>query len=229
MKLYYFTEAHWALQALRFQCLKVSNFSELNDPFELLSPIGIDKVKRSIFKRNKARLAEVFRLICFSDKFLSPVMWSHYSSRHKGIVLEFEVADMLVERVIYERDRPILEEEEFVNLSDGELEVFMRKLMRTKFREWSYEREWRLLLLKSETRSTDFGGSGAQYVEVIDFCENFKLTGLYRGGLNVTTDEEIRESIPFGSAIEVSQVRLAFNSYGVVPNLASTKRVLKSY
>jgi hypothetical protein len=231
MKLYYFTETKWALEALKNQRLKVSNFNDLNDPFELLSPVASDKVNREIFKRNKNRIADAFRLICFSERFLSPVMWAHYAMKHTGMVLEFEILDSLVEKVNYEQTRPVIDHKEYSKWTDEKLFKFTRDIMTAKYEEWSYEEEWRFLLLESEVKVVEvpIKCGNVKKLEFMEFAQDFRLIGLHKGSLNNTPDDEIRQSIPKGEAIIVTNARLAFNSYSIVSNQVSKGRRLQSF
>ena len=46
-------------------------------------------------------------ICCFSERFDSPLMWSHYSDSHKGVCLEYEVPDDVnYHKVTYQKERP---------------------------------------------------------------------------------------------------------------------------
>ncbi len=142
---YYFTEAQWVYQNLRRKRLKISRFLELNDPFELLAVNQGDPVQRRRMKDWAKRVHDEYGVICFSRSWRSPLMWSHYGDRHRGVCLGFEVSDL--EKINYRPDR----------LARGLLmddpqprTAWTQLLLTTKFAEWKYEREARMLLPLSD-------------------------------------------------------------------------------
>ena len=81
-------------------------------------------------------------LICFSADWASPVLWSNYGDKHRGICLGFDVPRTSVHQVEYESER--LAAALDVNESPEALPPALQELLlRTKFEHWSYEEEWR--------------------------------------------------------------------------------------
>lgn len=94
------------------------------------------------------------KVVCFSARRDSTLMWSHYAESHAGLVLEFANAEgfdspyHLAKEVIYSNEAPALgTEEEIASILAGEgrlgREIFERMVF-TKSDDWQYEQEWRL-------------------------------------------------------------------------------------
>ncbi len=70
-----------------------------------------------------------------ADTGITPVLWSHYAHKHRGICLGFEVDEHCVKAVNYVGER--------IPLQIPPTEETMHQLLFTKYRDWSYEDEWR--------------------------------------------------------------------------------------
>ena len=145
MRLYYLTSEHWARIILKERRVKLSTIDELNDPFELLGASTGENKARKVVKHAQKRLSETFGLICMSQTWQSPVMWAHYGDKHKGICLGFDVVDTAPKEVRYTSDRLTHLLGENPTLSDLDINA-LEELMTTKYQDWSYEREWRLIV-----------------------------------------------------------------------------------
>ncbi|WP_166636934.1 DUF2971 domain-containing protein [Cognatilysobacter terrigena] len=94
------------------------------------------------------------KLICFSERTDSVLMWSHYSESHCGIVLGFSNVDScdsvykLAKRVDYRPHPPrFADEEELAAIVAGNAGIphdVVDRMIFTKSDQWSYEREWRI-------------------------------------------------------------------------------------
>lgn len=143
MRVYYLTGALFALSNLALQRIKVARFGDLNDPFELL---GIDRSNRSFrkeFMEKRKRIDKTKGLICFSLSWNNPLMWGHYAEKHTGMCLGFDIPKDMLKSVIYS--------DKLINMSLESPQVYFEedaldKLMVTKFADWKYEREMRLVV-----------------------------------------------------------------------------------
>src|SRR5260370_7015469 len=54
---------------------------------------------RFAFKRQTADFTRIQGLICFSSSWKDPVIWAHYSDKHKGLCLGFEIPKRLGRKV----------------------------------------------------------------------------------------------------------------------------------
>lgn len=108
------------------------------------------------------------KVVCFSEDYLSPLMWAHYADNHKGFALGYaksnlltapiynEIGEkignkMILDRVNYAKTTPdsgqlfydifpeIMKEKAIHDTSK-----FYKQVLYNKTSEWCYEKEWRL-------------------------------------------------------------------------------------
>ncbi|WFB34955.1 DUF2971 domain-containing protein [Kiritimatiellota bacterium B12222] len=92
-----------------------------------------------------------FGIMSMSELSDSILLWAHYGDNHRGVCLEYDIPDlqtnplMTPESIIYSTQYPTLSLYDFwVDiLSNGS------RILKTKSIEWSYEKEWRILLSNS--------------------------------------------------------------------------------
>ena len=152
MRVYHFLEGEYGLEALRHQRLKLAEIMELNDSFEFLCADLSDEYCRIVFNANKLRLSKKHGLLCFSKNWNNPVQWAHYTDRHKGLCLGFDVEDQYLKEVCYLEGRiecPKTDKE-----GDAEFEKKLTdltdKLIAAKHSHWKYEKEHRLFEPKKD-------------------------------------------------------------------------------
>jgi len=105
MRVYYFTSAKYGLQNLERRRLKISDFSNVNDPFELLGIEMRDKEVRKAVNFEKSKISKKNGLLCFSEDKYNPVQWAHYAKNHKGVCLGFDIPDKRLRKVRYVSER----------------------------------------------------------------------------------------------------------------------------
>ncbi|WKN22001.1 DUF2971 domain-containing protein [Azotobacter vinelandii] len=95
-----------------------------------------------------AELIHMYRhkvgLYCLTERNDSILMWSHYAADHAGYCLEFEATDYTpvfgaAQRVSYTDAYPE------INLYNTPSEDKVALSFLTKFTDWSYEKEWRII------------------------------------------------------------------------------------
>ena len=209
MKLYYYLPTQWALENLKHRRLKISRLDELNDPFELVAANRASKSQREIWNSWRKAQIEKWGLICFSKTWKNPVMWSHYSDKHKGICLGFEVSKDLVLNVTYTKNRLNMDLEKLKD--QGKLnQNHMLKVFKTKYIDWQYEREARVYA-KLENADPTSG----YYFHAFD--DQIKLTDIFAGPLCTTTKKVIVSSLQTeDKAVKITKTRLAFKTFGIV-------------
>lgn len=141
-RLYYLTGPDHALSNIVFGRIKLSRFADLNDPFELLGTSFGHKETRTAVRTHKAEVNDTYGLICLSEDWVDPVLWSHYAAKHRGIALGFDVEETTVKKVTYQverLDKKMPAGATVVTKSIADLLTY------TKFESWQYEREWRIL------------------------------------------------------------------------------------
>lgn len=206
-RLYYFTPPSHALENLQNKRLKVSRFSNCNDPFELAFFSQKNKEVRRQFRSWLNYMDTKYGLICFCKTWQNPVMWAHYAANHTGVCYGFDVDPALPIDVRYvsERLHPDTTPENFTNLIRKEqIEDFVA----TKFIHWSYEQEARVLVDLLDDKSTNqlvFEG----------FSDTFRLREVIIGFKSDIRASDVTAAVADGN-IEVFKSRPAFQTFSIV-------------
>ena len=177
MRVYKFLDAKYGIDSIEKRRLKQSRVSDLNDPFELLPYSLKDDLLRMTFLQTKDDVDKERGLLCFSSDWKNPVIWAHYSEKHKGLCLGFEIPETTGDltddsghvRYIGEL-LPPPSPSSFEAMSESEHHEFARTAVFTKFNHWRYEKEIRVWSpLGSEDKGLYFVpfGDGMLLKEVI--------------------------------------------------------------
>jgi len=136
-------------------------------------------------------------------------MWAHYGHKHQGVCLGFDVVDAEIHEVKYEPNR-------LVGLIDGigpgklMNEDQFTALLTTKFKEWEYEREWRMFARLDEREPKD----GLYY---FNFDPHLRLREVILGARCEATVQEFAKKVPRSTEpVEVFKARPAFESFQIV-------------
>jgi hypothetical protein len=164
MRVYKFLDAHFGLKSLYEKRLKVSRLADLNDPFEFLPFELSNRAQRWAVRLTRVQLGKKQGILCFSATWTDPVIWAHYSDKHKGLGLGFEVSDEIAMRVKYVPSRLPFPKEPAV--------VDSQTMLSTKFKHWEYEQEVRIWVQLSDEED------GLYYC---DFGERLKLVEVVAG------------------------------------------------
>lgn len=212
MRVYYLTSESHAISNIENMRIKVSLFEDLNDPFELLGFSLEDQERRAVWRKFRDYFSRQVGLVCFSVQWQNPVMWSHYGDKHKGIGLGFDVSDEILKKVSYVGDRKRMQIGRSLS-SHGIEPDLLSKIVRYKYNEWSYEREYRGIVPLEEKDS-----SGLHFV---DFSESFVLREIIIGARCKRTPAGFRNLLlPYKNEVKVIKSRLAYQSFKVVKNRA---------
>jgi hypothetical protein len=141
-RVYHFTLAKFAKDDIVHRRLKVARISELNDPFEFLSLNFRQISERHIIDHFKNNYDKHTGLLCFSQNWTSPVLWSHYADKHHGICLGFDIKADLLKEVQYIEKRAIITAETEMSALQV-LEDLEEFVLRTKYDHWNYEEKFR--------------------------------------------------------------------------------------
>ena len=205
MRVYHLLSTKWALCDLKHRRLKVATFDDLNDPFELRGVRLENRADRLVFNRWRKRTAARLGLLCFSKSWRNPVLWSHYADEHKGICLGFDVPESCLHEVKYVAER--LQFEQLVP-DEGQLQ----QLLRTKFKDWGYEAEYRRIVHLHKTCEAD-------KVHFWPFGSDLELREVVLGARCKVQTEHLEEVLgDTFSRIEPVQARPAFQTFNVVPD-----------
>jgi hypothetical protein len=212
MRVYHLLSSQDALSDLALRRIRISRYGDLNDPFELLAAnLGDPQLRRAIgeFKKD---FHKTKGLLCFSKKWESPVLWSHYASKHRGICLGFDVKDEFALEISYSDQRvPI----EFLDddPAKGLRDEFVRRLILTKYEHWRYEDEVRMIVALDEGTVED----GSYF---LPFSENLVLREVILGPLCALPVDGMRAFVAsmYGAEVRVRKAALAYKWYSVVPD-----------
>jgi hypothetical protein len=218
MRAFHFLSCKHALAAIEQQRIKVSRLDDLNDPFELYAMQLKGKGHRRTFKAWKNHMAEITGLLCFSKSWHSPLLWSHYADRHRGVALEFELSEKYVHEVTYEPERLALDIDKKL-VAGGLTKREINRLLTTKFEHWKYEDEVRIFVKPSECVE-----EGKFWYYPVD--ASVKLVGIVHGPLCQLTEREIAKRLPKGARLKLVKARLAFTSFNVVHDRRVRERTI---
>ena len=211
-RLYYLTGPDHAISNIVFRRVKISRFSELNDPFELMGQNFANAVVRKLIRKHKDEFNEQNGIICFSADWTDPVLWSHYAAKHKGVALGFDVDASLAKKVQYSPARLKLK---ISKDAKGITPELAEVLICTKYESWRYEQEWRILC-----DLTNVDKEGGLYF--MPFSESFKLVEVILGSLcdfNLPNTRSLVHSSQRG--VMTYKARLANRSFRIIPRGSS--------
>jgi hypothetical protein len=172
MRVYHFLSTTYGVNDIALKRLKVSRFSQLNDPYELLAADTTDPRDREALDRFKAQIDQTKGMICFSNTWTNPLLWGHYADKHKGMALGFDIPDHLIIKVRYTTNRAKINfDPKTHRIIDGTR--VLGKLIRTKFIDWRYEEEMRMYVDLTQPSE-----DGNYYV---DFSNELVLTEVILG------------------------------------------------
>jgi hypothetical protein len=199
VRVYKFLTAHFALKSLYEKRLKISLIRDLNDPFDLL-PFDLgDRSHRVAAQATRKFLSPHQGLLCFSAGWSDPVIWAHYSDKHKGICLGFEVPDAFVERVEYEPGR--------IPFPESPDQDDMKRMLRTKFANWAYEKEIRMWTDLSEHED------GIYYK---DFGDDLRLMEVIAGAECSVPEHAFQRALVPLQPVALIKARAGFTKFEVV-------------
>jgi hypothetical protein len=215
MRAYKFLNTEFGLKSLRERRLKQSRIYELNDPFELRPYDITDLVLRQTVLKTRDDLDKDGRgLVCFSADWCDPVIWAHYSDKHIGLCLGFEIPEMKGDdvtdacgRVCYIQE-PLSFPANFEDLPDSEALAIMRKFLFTKFAHWAYESEIRVWVpLQNEEK-------GLHYLE---FDEKLHLAEVIIGARCTLTRAAIAQALgTLAGEVKIIKARAAYDGFRMV-------------
>jgi hypothetical protein len=206
MRVYKFLDAHFGLKSLREKRLKISTLDDLNDPFELLPYEMTDRAKRDAFRGFQQDWAVKFGIICFSADWKDPVIWAHYSDKHRGLCLGFEILDEAGQPVRYIDTRlPLPEAFELAHAN---------ALLFTKYRNWAYEKEIRFYA------KLDTILDGLYFM---DFGNSMKLVEVIAGARCRLTKNEVLDALRPLEDVKLIKARAGFHRFEIVEDQRGLK------
>ena len=220
MRVYKYLPRHYALDALTKRRIKISEIGFVNDPFEL-SPHAFEPEVEVAYSKFKAELAAKHGMMCFCATTSGPVIWAHYAENHRGMCLGFDIPDTApnvptssdgsnayLRPVSYQKDKL-----PFPNSMDGVNQDLMLQILFTKYRHWSYEKEYRLFV----TLDTKIDG-----MYFSDFGEHLVLKEIILGYLNTDSKRLVRCHLDpeFNDEVDIWKVKPSPTEYKLVRDQA---------
>lgn len=153
-------------------------------------------------------------MVCFSGPWSNPVIWAHYSDKHRGICLGFEIPEI---RGIPEQDescyvryieKPLPFPMDFAERPDGDRYAIVQTILFTKFDHWKYEEEIRVWApLQNEE-------SGIHYLE---FDQKLRLVEVIIGAKCTLSQSAITRALgSLTRQVEVIKARSAYDRFEMV-------------
>jgi Protein of unknown function (DUF2971) len=205
VRVYHFIPAKYALEDIEKRRIKISEIDQLNDPFELWCVSQKDKRLRVALRGYKNKMSANYGLLCFSERWDNPVLWSHYADKHRGICLGFEIDEQRLQAISYVNKRPTLRIPP--NLEDA------NKLLFTKYRDWKYEEEWRSWI-KIDERDPATGFYFYPFDGIVELSE--VIVGPLCNISKTKIDKALKGN---PGKVNIIKARLAFKTFRVVKNV----------
>jgi hypothetical protein len=200
LKAYKFLDSFFGLKSLREKRLKISTLQDLNDPFELLPFDVSNRLHRSALRTTLGGLAACRGILCFSADWRDPVIWAHYSDKHRGLCLEFRLPDELCHEINYVSKRLLFPTAPV--LGDATALLF------TKYINWKYEKEIRVWAALNEK---------ADGLYFSNFGDDLKLTKVIAGARCSIPEHKIIEALgELVRDVTVIKARAGFKQFEVV-------------
>jgi hypothetical protein len=199
MRVYKFLDSHFGMKTLAEKRLKISTLDDLNDPFDLLPFEMTDKTKRAAMNHARTAWGTDKGVLCFSSDWCDPVIWAHYSDKHRGLCLGFEIPDNTGRTIQYVGERLSLPERP--ELDDATAWVY------TKYANWAYEKEIRCCARLDEA---------SEGLYFLDFGEQLKLVQVIAGASCDLAENKILEALRPLNDVELIKARPGFHRFEIV-------------
>ncbi|XUY25872.1 hypothetical protein RMR21_009665 [Agrobacterium sp. rho-8.1] len=217
MLLYYFTSSRYGLAAIRDDRLKVSRFSELNDPSDNLGISVTGIMNKLTLMQQRDKFNTQGGIICMSKNWREPLLWGHYAENYHGTCLVFEADDEWWFDVAYIKEKPTVEtfgKKSFSELTERDLMAL--GLMKSE--RWVYEAERRRFV-----EFTDYDFVDNIYFKKFD--KAMQLKAVLFGFRSKVTDLQIEKILEFNKDIKLGFTRNSEKYFHII--LDQTERNLR--
>ncbi|MEL7672098.1 hypothetical protein SDC9_67563 [bioreactor metagenome] len=159
----YYNNESYFLDVLKNKRLYFASFRQFNDPYEIFGFLkNTDDGKSYVDKKFKDKI----KCCCFSLTNRNYLLWSHYGKSHRGFCIEFDFEECIqnsiknnvhivnyngkklygfkVDYNSYELEVSFSKSNKILNLNQS------IELVRHKFADWEYEKEYRFITEQSE-------------------------------------------------------------------------------
>jgi hypothetical protein len=196
--------------------LWLSNAYYLNDPFDCAFLVnccaeGIrsneDAIKQMRQDTESKNLQSTVFIACFSERPDSILMWGHYANDHRGICVGYPLKELIEKFNCF----PVLYEENLIQHTNEK--TILRETL-TKYIEWQYEREWRIIETHEECRGKN--GILIDFVmpkEIILGCKNGDLRWPINNTLTTSDEKNLLLEIDARQLIDFARDELKTKCY----------------
>jgi len=135
---------------------------EFNDPFDCI--VKFENGDQDLQEKIQHRVNTHAGVLSFCENNDSILLWAHYSNKHYGVCLEFDMNQwqrkhVHLDKVEYKMERPLISRQDLSNAtarstlpgsafgsagSDQTLDL-LKKMAFVKHEDWKYEKEWRII------------------------------------------------------------------------------------
>jgi hypothetical protein len=156
--IYRFLDSDAAVKTIEAGAFRVGRLSNFNDPFEWqVGGTGTTMEEQEHLDHIRSThipyLETWMGVLCFSASVSTPVLWSLYAEKHRGVAFEIKnswPSDHL-HKMTYSNDRPLLDFGQLKKLRvghdrDNYFLSLLDRLMKQKSMGWSFEDEYRIFI-----------------------------------------------------------------------------------
>ena len=165
LRIYYATELFQKNSEMklgfRFSTQEIAQLTTSKEPYTTYTEICLSKGIRNIkpeellervhrmFAEGNDLENEKLKISCFSERNDSLLMWSHYANEHKGICIEYDLAERDIIRPFLS---PVYYSDQIFKISTFDELTPIKKIgaLLTKCKDWEYEQEWRYTPIKQK-------------------------------------------------------------------------------
>jgi hypothetical protein len=216
VRVYHLCGAAHAVQNIQKSRLKVVTFVDANDPFELSVFYSRDPAQQLRLEQFTDDVAKRFGIVCFSEDWLDPVLWSHYGDTHRGIALGFDVSEHFLLPVRYQVQR--------IHFPAGQAPGHVDQFLGTKYANWAYERERRIIveLSNAEREMVKLPTGASRELFFEKFGAEVRLREVIVGPLCSEDVVALRATVnSLHNDVTTFKARLADKFFSVVPDDAT--------
>ncbi len=111
---------------------------------------GVMTQELKSFRATFERLRSSMGVACLSESFESLLMWAHYANNHRGMCVEYDLMEINQQLnftpipIIYSDERVCFNTLNPATAGNDSMRFFIRSIT-SKSKDWSYEREWRII------------------------------------------------------------------------------------
>lgn len=168
---------------------------------------------RATAREWRQRWGAEYGIVCFSEDWRGPLLWSHYAERHRGLCLGFDVLSSRVQPVTYSPERIEPEMAALLSSSAAVSGPAMIRMLTTKSTDWQYEKEVRAFV---RLRDMEFVNGNF----FLHFSKSLALREVWVGPESNVTRAQLASVLgSLSKDVVAKKARLAFQKFEVVEQM----------